>query len=132
MDPLAHANELRNQRAEFTHKILEVQLALAKIRRAWLVDGQQTPIAVRVSLEYDIAELELKRHTIDRELALAEKIRREAYAATFVSRLTATIQEMGLGHVLEQVRKTLAAEARTSVSQADQAQSTPPDAPAVQ
>ena len=71
MDPIAHANDLRNQRAELTHKMLETQLALAKIRRAWLVDGQQTPIAVRAGLDYDLAELELKRHTIDRELALA-------------------------------------------------------------
>ena len=129
MDPIAHANDLRNQRAELTHKMLETQLALAKIRRAWLVDGQQTPIAVRAGLDYDLAELELKRHTIDRELALADKLRREAFASAFQARLLATLEERGLGGLVAEVRKSLAAEAPTYVARADRPQSTPPDAP---
>lgn len=129
MGPLEQASDLRNQRSAVTQKILETQLALAKIRRAWLVDGQQTPIAVRAGLDYEMAELELQRHTIDRELSILDKLKREAYAATFQARLVGTLEDLGLGHVVERVKKSLAAEAPTYASRENRQQSMPPDAP---
>jgi hypothetical protein len=130
MDALAQANDLRNQRSAVTHRILETQLALAKIRKAWLVDGQQTPISVRAGLDCDMAELELQRHTIDRELAGLDKIKREAYAATFQVRLLAALEERGLGDLVAEVRRSAAQEAPVFVDREDRSQPTQPGAPA--
>lgn len=130
MDALAQANDLRNQRSAVTHRILETQLALAKIRKAWLVDGQQTPISVRAGLDCDMAELELQRHTIDRELAGLDKIKREAYAATFQVRLLAALEERGLGDLVAEVRRSAAQEAPVFVDREGRSQPTQPSAPA--
>jgi hypothetical protein len=130
MDALAQANDLRNQRSAVTHRILETQLALAKIRKAWLVDGQQTPISVRAGLDCDMAELELQRHTIDRELAGLDKIKREAYAATFQVRLLAALEARGLGDLVAEVRRSAAQEAPVFVDREDRLQPTQPGAPA--
>lgn len=127
MDVIAKANDLRSQRAELTHKMLETQLALAKIRRAWLVDGQQTPIAVRANLEYELARLELARHTLDRELAIVEKLRREANAATFQVRLVSALEARGLGSVVDEVKRSLGRE--PTASQAGQQLSMHPGEP---
>ncbi len=62
MTPDERAKELRLGRSEMTGKMLEIQVELSRIRKLWLVEGVQTPIQVRASLDHQLVELELKRH----------------------------------------------------------------------
>ena len=49
-------------------RILEAERRLAEIRRAFLVDGKGTSQAVRAEIEYELADLRLRRHDCKRML----------------------------------------------------------------
>ena len=49
-------------------RILEAERRLAEIRRAFLVDGKGTSQAVRAEIEYELADLRLRRHDCKRRL----------------------------------------------------------------
>lgn len=105
MTPDAKARELRLGRSELTGRMLEINVELTRIRKLWLVEGVQTPISVRASLDYQLAELELKRHQLDRELAGVESARRAATNVTFQSLLVKALEEAGMGQLVRDVRR---------------------------
>lgn len=105
MTPDERAKELRLGRSEMTGKMLEIQVELSRIRKLWLVEGVQTPIQVRASLDHQLVELELKRHQLDRELAGIESARRAANSITFQSLLVKALEDAGMGQLVRDVRR---------------------------
>lgn len=127
MAPEEKARELRLHRSELTGKMLEAQVELSRIRKLWLVEGVQTPIAVRASLDHQLAELELKRHQLDRELAGIESARRAAIGITFHSLLVKALEDAGMGQLVRDVRHA-AEDAQAAASRDHPMPATPPGA----
>lgn len=128
MSPEEKAKELRLGRSEITNEMLEIQVELSRIRKLWLVDGVQTPISVRASLDHRLAELELSRHQLDRELAKIEAARRAATSITFHSILLKSLEEAGLGQLVRDARRA-AEVAQAAAAHDHQTQATQRDAP---
>lgn len=86
-------------------KLLVIEAELAERKRIYLVDGVQTPLAMRTTLEADAAKLRVQLHTMRREVRIAHEKAREEKSKAFLRLLIDECNREGVSHLVDRANR---------------------------
>jgi hypothetical protein len=87
---------------------LEIAADLAELKRAYLVDGIERPLAKRATLEAEDARLALEDHRMKGEAIQARIDRRRRQEAALLGQLVGLLKERGMGELVAEAEKRAA------------------------